>query len=543
MSLPRILSLLVLACLLTLLNALKPLHIDDTAYYYYAAQIAEHPLDPYGFAIHWSDRPLPANHILAPVMLPYWWAAAIRLFGDHPFLWKLWLLPISLLLVFALHSLLRRFARGLELPLLGMIVLSPTLLPSFNLMLDVPALALSLTSLAVFISGVERGSWRRAVLAGLIAGVGMETKYTAFLAPCVLLLYGIVHRRPRLGVLAAGTAGTFFVLWEAWIALRYGESHFLFHRRLGPEGIGRLFNLIVPLVGILGGAASTVGLLALAALGVRPRAVIGYGLVLGLGYLLLAWVPGSCSTLLRDAASGRNRLTLNNLVVGPAGLLVCVGVAAAAARLRPFRRLRGRTDRFLVLWLGLELASYFVLTPYMATRRVLGLTLVASLVAGRLAALSCRSTSRRRLVYGVAVLSVVLALVFYEVDYRDAAAQQRAIEEAALWVRQQEPGALIWFTGHWGFQFYAERAGLMPLVVDDPRPRCGEWLVLPDRRMVEDPWPIDLGRAQAVTTLRWSDGVGLRTVPSYYCGNTALEHQEGPRFEVTIYRLTADAPE
>src|SRR6516165_8430614 len=92
-------TILLLAGLFTLLNGLKPLHMDDTAYYYYAAQIAKHPLDAYGFTIFWRQRPEPAHEVLAPPLLPYWWAAAIRLFGERPFLWKLWLLPFSLLFV------------------------------------------------------------------------------------------------------------------------------------------------------------------------------------------------------------------------------------------------------------------------------------------------------------------------------------------------------------------------------------------------------------------------------------------------------------
>jgi hypothetical protein len=534
MSWPRFLSLLTLASLLTLLNAFKPLHIDDTAYYFYAARIAEAPLDPYGFEVHWSDRPQPANHVLAPLVLPYWWAAGLHLFGDRPFLWKLWLLPVSLLLVFALHHLLRRFARGLELPLLAIIVLSPTLLPSFNLMLDVPALALSLTALAVFTVAVECESWCWAVLAGLIAGLGMETKYTAFLAPAVMLLYAVIYRRQRLGVLAAGVAAALFICWETAIALRYGESHFLHQWLQGSEGLKRRLNLGVPLIGILGGTAPVVALLALAALGKSWRMIFGCGLAIVAGYLLLAWVPEAESVLLRDA-NGKDRLTLNTLIVGPSGLLVCGGVVLVAWRL-----LRGRAelvDQFLVSWLVLELAGYFALTPFAAARRVLGLVVVATLVAGRLASQSCESWPRRGLVHGLAAVGVLLGLAFYEVDYRDALAEQRGVESAARWLQEREPGATVWFAGHWGFQYYAERAGWIPLRVDESQPRCGDWLVLPDRRVAQQPWPIDPAQLQAVVTLCWEDGLGLRTVPTYYSGNTALEHHEGPRIEVTIYRV------
>src|SRR5262245_51652037 len=79
-----------LAILFTLLNCCKPLHIDDSAYLCYAAQIAQAPLSPYDFEILWKPLPCPANEVLAPPLLPCWWAVGLTLFGDSPVLWKLW---------------------------------------------------------------------------------------------------------------------------------------------------------------------------------------------------------------------------------------------------------------------------------------------------------------------------------------------------------------------------------------------------------------------------------------------------------------------
>src|SRR3954468_21432202 len=49
------------ATVLCLLNALKPLTVDDPAYYALARQVAHHPLDPYGFTIFWYQHPQPAH--------------------------------------------------------------------------------------------------------------------------------------------------------------------------------------------------------------------------------------------------------------------------------------------------------------------------------------------------------------------------------------------------------------------------------------------------------------------------------------------------
>ena len=253
-----------LACLVTLLNAFKPLAVDDTVYYWYARHIAAHPLDPYGFQVH---EGLDANAVLTPLGIPYYWAAAYRLFGERPFLWKLWLLPFPLIFTFSLYALCRRFARGLEMPLVVLTVLSPTILPCLNLMLDLPALALNLLAVVLFIRGCDRGGWGHAVAAGLVAALAIQAKYTGFLAPAAMMLYAVCFRKIRLGIVAFTLPLLLFVGVECLIAHAYGESHFVhaFRDREAPATAKLL--LLQPLIGILGGTASAVGVLGLAALG------------------------------------------------------------------------------------------------------------------------------------------------------------------------------------------------------------------------------------------------------------------------------------
>src|SRR5262245_20791853 len=109
-----LLCLLLLSVVCTALAAVKPIHIDEAANYYYARQIAAHPFDPYSFQMFWYQEPQPANEVLTPPVLVYWWSLGIHLFGDQPVLWKLWLLPFVLIFIFSLHALLRRFAQGTE---------------------------------------------------------------------------------------------------------------------------------------------------------------------------------------------------------------------------------------------------------------------------------------------------------------------------------------------------------------------------------------------------------------------------------------------
>src|SRR5215204_3943888 len=92
--------MILIAAFMTAVDCLKPIHIDDPAYIEYAKHIAEQPFDPYRFSILSYDRPVAANHVLAPPVLLYWFAGVSTLVGGDVVLWKASLLPFLLAFVF-----------------------------------------------------------------------------------------------------------------------------------------------------------------------------------------------------------------------------------------------------------------------------------------------------------------------------------------------------------------------------------------------------------------------------------------------------------
>ena len=535
----RLIILFSLATLFTLLNCMKPLHMDDGDYYAYARQIAKAPWDPYGFEL---KEGVPANHNLAPPVLLYWLAIASRLFGDQLILWKLWLFPLALLFVMSLDALLRRFAPGMELPLVWLTALSPAFLPSWNLMLDLPALAISLFGLTLFMRACEKQSWRVATAAGLTLGLAMQTKYSAFVAPSVALLYAVLFGRWRMGAVAAGLAVFVFVAWEGFIALRYGESHFLYSlaQRNGSFW-ARIGHLALPFFGLLGGVAPALALMGLTALKVQRRTVVAAGMAMCLGYVMLGIVPESYAELIRDAQTGRARLTLDNVIFGACGLVVFFTLGAVAWRLLRANAdnktdntsMTWRLDWFLVLWLALEFAGYFVLSPFPAVRRLTGFLLVATLLAGRLASRSCGTLPRKMLIREIAIAGAALGGCFFVVDMRDALAQRKVARNSVRQIHRHQPDANIWCYGAWGFKHYGMAAGMKPIVGDESAIKPGDWLVAGYQPF--EPWP-GSQKFQPVGEVVARDRLPVRMMPCFYGGRTAFEHCDGPRFYSTIYR-------
>ncbi|HEY1378668.1 MAG TPA: glycosyltransferase family 39 protein [Gemmataceae bacterium] len=524
------------AAALCLLNAAKPLMIDDPAYFAFGRHVAEHPLDPYGFTFFWYQHPVPAFDVLSPPVFNYWLGLGIRLFGDSPLAAKLWLFPWCLLLTAALATLLRRFALPLAMPLLWMTVLSPAVLPLMNLMLDVPCLALQLAAVACFLKARDSNSWSGTVGAGLVAGLAMQTKYTALTAPVVLLAAAVLgpsdrNRRSILpGVVAAVVAVTVFASWEVLTALKYGESHFLRHLTRQDTPWVKKLNFVWPFVALVGGVGPAVGFVGLVAWRVPGRWIAAGMVAFVAGLAVLAYGP-------RPSSDG----PLRAVVFGGSGAIT-LGLLAATAVV--FARRYGpvgarRDDVFLAAWWVIEVAGAFAVSPWPAARRVIGPVVVGTLLAGRLAAITARSAARVRLIRVVAVFTILLGLFVHAIDIDNAAADRDGVDRVMTWVRDNGPDRPVYYVGHLGLQFYAERAGWQAVDPDHTRLPARSWLVVPARdfgsQRIEIPFGAEFAARISVDS-RWP----LTTIPWLHGTNVPLRRQVGPILSLDVYRVTDD---
>jgi hypothetical protein len=206
---------------------------------------------------------------------------------------------------------------------------------------------------------------------------------------------------------------------------------------------------------------------------------------------------------------------------------------------------RTRDTLFLLLWLALETLAYFPLTPFPAARRVLGPLIVLTLLTARLAARTCAAPERRRVLWALTGCGAVLGLAYFALDAREAYAEMWGAEASAAWIAAQGGDGRVWYVGHYGFQYYAERCGMSPAyaasdLAKTPRLQRGDWLVRPDERVGSQAIDFDSPALREEKKLTLDDRVPLRTVACFYCGRAPLEHHEGPRITVRIYRVTAD---
>ncbi len=302
---------------------------------------------------------------------------------------------------------------------LAVLVLSPAILPGLNLMLDLPALALSLAAVSLFLRAVSADSLVLATFSGFVCGLALETKYTALSTLGVMLAASAVSRRWRQLPVAVLVTAHVFLTWELLMAFLYGQSHFLASLSQQDATWGSKWSLLSFLPSYLGGVAGPILLLGLVGLGVRWPGL----LAVGVGFLLLY---GSIATFevkfVNDLIPTPVEVPLAEPlfdVVGFALAVLAIWLVVRFVRNDWSRQrgpgLVGREGVLLALWLVLEILAFAVLTPFPATRRVLALCVVPTLLAAR--ALSQLPRPPARVVCGALVaFSALLGLGFAALD-------------------------------------------------------------------------------------------------------------------------------
>lgn len=566
---PRWLAILAVAAIYLALNLAKPLHEDDYAYYSFARHIARDPAHPYGFVSDVAHGQVPAMRILAPAGFLYWFSAGIRLFGENVLLWKLWLGPIVCTGVLAHYLVARRFAPQLAVFAVALTWLSPAFLPALNFMLDIPALAVELLAVALFFRAIDRRSIGRALLAGLVAGVAMQTKYNAVTVVGWLFVAGLLSGAPGLALVFVTGALGVFVGWEWFLYQQHGASHFLTSLQAqNPKPLSKALHLTLPLLTNLAGAGIGIMLLGLWVQWKSRRrlmvATIGYFF----GLALVVIVPRSMSVYVRDVRTGAERLNLTTLVFATMALFGSLVVLSAMAKLiwrtwagngKPgadstiesppllagVGRVLARVCAFLasntgllLCWLAIEVAGYLVLSPFPATRRVMGVFLVLVLLLCQLAPEPM--WRNRRAWAGILVVNFLAGFFIHFVDFWDAATLRQAALVATKRAKDIAQPGQTWYLGTLGMQYYADQAGARPVIMSESTVHSGDVLVVLRAIAANQEFFFDPPKAELIDAAVFDDWLPWQTQATYYANRVPIAPRRGPRAEAYIYRITGD---
>jgi hypothetical protein len=442
-------------CLLPFIG--KPFNIDDPLFIWAAKQIAHHPLDPYGFSVVWYQDEMPMYQVTKNPPLASYYAALI---GP----WTNWLeVPLHLaFLIPAVAVVLTTYelARGLTgEPLLaaGLTLAAPAfLVSSTSIMSDVPMLALWMVCVLAWRKGLNSGRGMYLSLSAFLIAVCALTKYFGACLIPLLFVYSIFKRR-RVGFWAPYFLIPIAILtgYQFWTRSQYGEGLLL---GLAEYAQGaRAGQGLSMLAGVLIGLSFTGGCM-LPVLLMSPwlfrKLWIAAGVVLAVpGAILLAWNLLGESTLAPD----KTWLCVNLAV------LIAGGIFALALAVLDVWRHRDADSVLLFAWvLGTFVFAAAVNWTVNARSMLPLVPAIAILIARRFDDFEGSGRLSRWVAVPVAValgISLWLAAADASLAYSAREAARRAHDRT----QATNMRGSVFFSGHWGFQYYMQALGARPV--------------------------------------------------------------------------------
>ena len=536
-----VLAVAVLACLVPFSG--KAFNIDDTLFIYEARQITQHPLDPFGFKVNWFLDAIPmAYETRNPPLASYYSAAAAVFVGwSERALHLAFLLP-ALATVWGTYRLAQRLTNS---PLLaaGATLLTPGFLVSANsVMCDTMALGLWLWAIIFWVEGFEPQKARSLVISVVLITLCALTKYFGIALIPLLAVYSLARQR-RLGSWAWYLLAPILALtgYQYWTKAVYGLRMITFAAHIA-TGVrqGRhaslLANALVDL-GFVGGC--TLCALTLAPIIWSRKKIFAVCVLSALAGFLISTGRISLGETLGPSDFYRRWV----LVGVQLTLFIAAGVSVMALAAAEAWKCREADSLLLMLWvLGTFIFTGFVNWTINA-RSVLPLIPAAGiLLARRVDALQTASMRWRPAMLAIplaAAGAVSLWLTWADTELANSARtaatliERKTIEQK---IRNQ-PGE-VWFTGHWGFQYYMESFGAHAVVVNDPPHQPGDYLAVVESNHLFEMRPefvtsrevIEIPMRLGITTAQSQLGAGFYSADSgplpFAIGPVPPEHYE-----------------
>jgi hypothetical protein len=371
-------------------------------------------------------------------------------------------------------------------------------------MTDVPLVGTWLWCLNVLLAGGDEPHpvyWP----AGVAIAVACLTKYTS-LALIPLVIVALVYRRQYRSLWIVMIPIGALAGWCTWNYVEFGGFHVFtrpntFHfSSVGP-------HLLEWMAGL--GVAAPLGLVLLA------RRFGGWRSAL---VRLLPIIVGA-AVFLSTRAVAPDQLQLAWLWAVSIGvsttILLSIGEGVLADWRRPDNPAARDQTLILVLWLLAAAAAVVVFAPFMAMRHILLAVPPVLLLCGKAAdTLFDRRWVRVAAVGLTAGLGFSLALS----DYTYANVYRKYAVQAA---RASGPASTVWAVGHWGWQWYARKAGLHIYDQRTTTLHVGDYVVVPLTASGQELRPDHRQQLRQITvvTIRAPATAYLRTMgsgASYY---------------------------
>jgi len=422
--------------------------IDDPFTIWLGQSIQQDPVRPYLFPSHWYDEPGTLfSDYRNPPFIGYVSCLVQTYVGQGEIYFHIVFSVFFLVSAVSMYILCQEWVRSSLAATIIFVSLPAVVVQSHHIMPDLACLAFFLAGLVLFRFALRNGNLLLFFGAGLIGGCSGLSKYHGLLWLPVMVLY-FYHLKVRTDLikplLALLTAFLINAVWwfgSYWV---YGQCHALASMSYCDVNFTELVIKALVMIVHLGGNMFI--LLVLARIGTIMSNVI-------------ILVFSACGTYILVEYYGVHDLKSGAMVFlfFYSGAMV-LGQALFSLKgheLKAHSAIKGRGLMFLRAWLVLGCLVSIIFTPFMASRYLLlflGPLIILYFRQGEAARGEHHGASRARIaVLGTIVLGTLISIS----DYHNSQAAKILTRSIAAEMR----GEKLYFTGHWGFQYYMGKAG------------------------------------------------------------------------------------
>lgn len=433
----EIILVIVLWIILTGININKAYHIDDTFHLKAAEYILDHPLSPMSGLVNWGEDPAPLHTHNQPPLFFFLLALVIKLFGDNEIYTHLLISLFTFAALFWFYKITELMQMKKNMMLVTVFAFCPAFIVNQNLMVDVPVLAVILGTLFYILKEKKQNSLRNHFIAAVLLSTGLLIKYTLLPILVVFIIIALISKDYK-KIIIAMIPLLILVLWSVWNYFEYGAIHLIDRPKTGFKPI-RAYEFIACL-GALSAFVPTF------LYGSIPKKVTKYML-----YGVFAFYAVLSTLKYFNAAKFPTSVDLNYsfVVTGSVILISILLIIGKSIRNETFKFVK--SDKMIILLYALSISTFIIFfSPFIATRHILLIIPLLLLIGYEFFERADKYINRLTV---ISTIFLGLALGISDRVYADF--YRKTAGMVKIGTTQN-----IWSLGHWGWQWYSEKAGM-----------------------------------------------------------------------------------
>jgi len=523
----------------------KPFNMDDPLFIWLAQQIQAHPGNPFDFNVNWYGSVAPMWAVTEnPPLAGYYFAVFGTAFGWNEIALHIGGFLAALAVILGTHRLAVRLTGKPLLAACALLFAPIFLVSAGTIMSDVLMLSFWIWAVVFWLDGLEQNRPNKILFAGLLMALAILTKYFGVaLVPLLAVHAAMEKRKPGIWIAALliplVALGTYQLITLALYghALLFAAAGFASSVK-SELGFSRSASGLVALAFTGGGAAAAL-FLAPSLWRMRTLAIMaGSTLIIGSAICFSGLLLPKYHALATTAA--RLEVSMQVVFWAIGGVLVLALATSDVLKTPSDSR-----SWLLALWV-LGTFAFAAFTNWTVNGRSLLPLLPA---VGILLARRWESGEPKRspaLLFGLAA-SALLAFLAAQSDFQLAIAVRRSAQEVSA--RYDQGQSTMWFEGHWGFQYYMQKLGALPVNYKHPKQRPGDILVVPmNNTDASEASPdivlhhnvITLPNSSLITTWHAELGAGFY---ASVLGPLPFAFGDVPAEQVFVYELKSVVPE